>query len=241
MQEHPFRVATLAILVLTMATVAIAGQDQPQFRTVRQGNSATLSVSARGVTFEKALGVDVVTVRIAAENDRLELETRASGSITVRRRGVSRTVRVGHATPDAAANIIALLRDSGAARGLGRLVLAVESSNRPEAIAVISSFALLRSLQGDIAGNQLLAERLRQSQSSRPFRPVAQTRAGDTVVEECWIEYERTLTRNLDRYNRCLTDYWWAQPVQYACGIEFAMIAELAVFRLISCTGGLPV
>ena len=42
---------------------------------------------------------------------------------------------------------------------------------------------------------------------------------------------ERTLDRNYDRYSRCLRDYWWNQPVQYACGLEFAMVAELALFR----------
>jgi hypothetical protein len=133
-----------------------------------------------------------------------------------------------------------LLGESAAIEGLERMVQAVRTSKRPEAMSVLATFALLRSLQGDTMGNTLLAQATEQRRVVS-LVPVAQPSRSGNSVDDCWAEYERTLDRNYDRYSRCLRDYWWNQPVQYACGLEFAMVAELALFHVIACSGGFPV
>jgi hypothetical protein len=178
-------------------------------------------------------------ISISAPGDQIDLVAETTGRVTIRRRGNVVAVNPADVLADYQSKVTALTMDSAAVQGLERMVVALRHSARPEALSVLASFALLRSLHGDDTGNALLAQQGRNAGAR--IRPVAaqQTRAGD-VVTDCWAEYERTLSRNFDRYSTCLREYWWNQPVQYACGLEFAMVGELALFRVISCSGGFP-
>jgi hypothetical protein len=198
------------------------------------------AAGARGVVLDKRVGREGLTITISAMGDTLQLLAAADGTITVTRPGRVVTVRPTSVLADYQAQVRDLLAGSAAVDGLERMVHAVRDSSRAQASSVLASFALLRALQGDNSGNTLLAQVLPQRRQPAIVRVAAQTREGSTV-NDCWDEYERTLERNSTRYRQCLVDYWWAQPVQYACGLEFAMVAELALFRLISCSGGFPI
>jgi hypothetical protein len=178
-------------------------------------------------------------ISVSVPGDAVEIVGALDGTVTLGRRGKTIIVRPENVLSDYQTSVKALTADSAAVEGLQRMVLALRHSLRPEATSVLASFALLRALHGDDTGNTLLAQRSLKRPGAAVLPIAAQTRAGDTV-SDCWDEYERALSRNHDRYNTCLRDYWWNQPVQYACGLEFAMLAELALFRLISCAGGFP-
>ena len=209
-----------------------------QFGSGPEGTWFTAS-SADGTSLTKRVGKFGLSVTLTANADTVHLTANSFGTVTVARRGVVIAVEPEDVLSDYASKVSQLLEQSAAILGLERMVQAMRFSKRPEAVSVLATFAMLRSLQGDTTGNALLAERTQQLR--RPsVVPVAQTRDG-TTVENCWAEYERTLNRNYDRYSRCLRDYWWNQPVQYACGIEFVMVAELALFNVIACSGGFPV
>jgi len=209
-----------------------------QFGSGPEGSWLTAAI-ADGTTLTKRINKSGLSVKLSAIDDGVDLTANSAGAVTVRRRGVVITVRPDDVLADYASGVSELLEESAAMQGLERMVQAVRFSKRPEAISVLATFALLRSLQGDSTGNALLAQGTQQLRAASLLR-VAQTRDG-TTVENCWAEYERTLNRNYDRYSRCLRDYWWAQPIQYACGLEFAMVAELALFNVIACAGGFPV
>ena len=176
---------------------------------------------------------------MSAAADAVEIVASLDGTVTIGRRGNTIVVKPESVLSDYETSVKALTANSAAVDGLQRMVLALRHSDRPESTSILASFALLRALHGDDTGNALLAQRSLKRPGPGMLPIAAQTRAGDTV-SDCWDEYQRALSRNHDRYNRCLSDYWWNQPVQYACGLEFAMVAELALFRLISCSGGFP-
>ena len=192
-----------------------------------------------GVVLDKWMGREGLTITISALGDNLRIVASRDGVVTMTRRGSVVKVHPDSALAGYQAQVRELIAGSAAVEGLERMVVAVRNSGRAQALSVVASFALLRALQGDDTGKSLLAQ-----YNTRPRRGIvpvaAQTREGSTV-NDCWDEYERTLARNSQRYTRCLLDYWWAQPVQYACGLEFAMVAELALFSLISCSGGFPI
>ena len=193
---------------------------------------------AGGVVLDKRMDSKGLAITISAAGDTLRIVAASNGVVTLTRRDQVVTVRPESTTADYQSQVRELIAGSAAVEGLDRMVLAVRNARRPQAASVMATFALLRSLQGDQTGNTLLAQSTTRDRYG--IVRIGQTRAGSTV-NDCWDEYERTLSRNSDRYSRCLRDYWWAQPVQYACGLEFAMVAELALFSLISCSGGFPI
>jgi hypothetical protein len=195
---------------------------------------------AHGVVLDKRMDRDGLAITISAMGDTLQLLAAVDGAVTLTRLGRVVKVRPGSVLADYQAQVRDLIAGSAAVDGIERMVHAVRNSGWAQASSVFASFALLRALQGDDTGNTLLAQRLPQRRHHGIIRVAKQTRSGSTV-NDCWDEYERTLERNSLRYTQCLRDYWWAQPVQYACGLEFSMVAELALFRLISCSGGFPI
>ena len=199
-----------------------------------------IATSGDGTRLEKRVGPSGLSIALAAADDVVRVAGTSSGMVTVERGGSAVTVRPDHALSDYAENVAKLLRQSAALEGLERMVQALRQSNRPEAMSVLATFALLRSLHGDDTGNTLLSQRI-EGRRTVSVATVAQLARDGTTVGDCWYEYERTLQRNFDRYSTCLRDYWWNQPVQYACGLEFAMVAELALFNVIACSGGFPV
>lgn len=198
------------------------------------------AVGRNGVVVHKRVGPQGLRINVAVAGDAVEIVAGLNGTVTIARRGKRVSVSSASVVSDHEADVKALTAGSAALAAFERMVLALGSDGRPEATSVVASFALLRALHGDATGNALLAARSPKLRGPA-FLPIAQRERGDdTTVGYCWGEYELTLSRNSDRYNRCLRDYWWNQPVQYACGLEFAMVAELALFRLISCSGGFP-
>ena len=210
-----------------------------QFGSGPEG-SWLIASSGDGATLSKRVSRSGLSINLSAVGDSIDVTAASTGTVTLARKGVVIVVEPDDVLADHAEGVSRLLGESAAIEGLERMVQAVRTSKRPEAVSVLATFALLRSLQGDTTGNTLLARATEHRRAARLVPATLQTRAGDTV-EDCWAEYERTLDRNYERYSRCLRDYWWAQPVQYACGLEFAMVAELALFHVIACSGGFPV
>ena len=205
-----------------------------------EGSELKAIGSNGGVVIEKRVDRQGLRVSMSSSGDAVHIVAALNGTVTISRGGKVITVKPDSVLADHETSVKALTAGSAAVAAFERLVLALPNGNRPEVMSVLASFALLRALHGDATGNALLAERGPKPRGPS-FLPIAQRERGDsTTVGYCWDEYETTLWRNSDRYNRCLRDYWWNQPVQYACGLEFAMVAELALFRLISCAGGFP-
>jgi hypothetical protein len=199
-----------------------------------------IASSGDGATLSKRVSRSGLSISLSAVGDSVDVTAASTGTVTLARRGVVITVEPNDVLADHAEGVSRLLGESAAIEGLGRMVQAVLTSKRPEAMSVLATFALLRSLQGDTTGNTLLAQATERRRAVSLVPASQPSRSGNTV-DDCWAEYERTLDRNYDRYSRCLRDYWWNQPVQYACGLEFAMVAELALFHVIACSGGFPV
>ena len=210
-----------------------------RFGTSPQG-SWLIAAGSDGTTLEKRVSRSGLSIALSARGDAVRVTTADNGTVTVERRGQGVTVEPEDVLADYAEPVSTLLRESAAVEGLDRMIQALRHNNRPEAMSVLATFALLRSLHGDATGNTLLSQRAERRRTATLATAAQHSRDG-TTVGDCWFEYERTLDRNYDRYSRCLRDYWWNQPVQYACGIEFAMVAELALFRVISCSGGIPI
>jgi hypothetical protein len=242
--------AGMAVVCLLVATGATQAQDRVRdgcvdckidfrFGTGPEG-SWLIATSRDGATLEKRISRSGLSIGLSAAGDALHVTAASNGTVTLDRRGSVVTVEPNDVLSDYAARVSSLLRDSVAVEGLERMVLAVRHDGRPEAMSILATFALLRSLHGDTTGNTLLSHRTDRRRAIS-FVTAAQPSRDGTTVGDCWDEYERTLDRNFERYSRCLRDYWWNQPVQYACGLEFAMVAELAFFRVIACSGGFPV
>jgi hypothetical protein len=210
-----------------------------QFGSGPEG-SWLIASSGDGATLSKRVSRSGLSINLSAVGDSVDVTAASTGTVTLARRGVVITVEPDDVLADHAEGVSRLLEESAAIDGLERMVQTVRFSKRPEAMSVLATFALLRSLQGDTTGNTLLAQATEHRRAASLVPAALQTRSGNTV-DDCWAEYERTLNRNYDRYSRCLRDYWWNQPVQYACGLEFAMVAELALFHVIACSGGFPV
>ena len=233
--------------MLVAGSMALAGAAAAQpvtFSVDVTPDGARLRASgAGGVAVEKQVSSQGLRIAVSIPGDTVEVAATPDGSVTLQRGGRAITVQADSVLSDHQSRVRVLTEGSAALAALDDLVVALRDDTSPQATSVLATFALVRALHGDETGNALLAQhhqRRPRRDASPALRPAAaQTRLGDTV-SDCWDEYERALSRNHDRYNRCLSDYWWNQPVQYACGLEFAMVAELSLFRLISCAGGFP-
>lgn len=232
------------VLVGSMALAGAAAAQPVSFSVDVTPEGARLRArGAAGVAVDKHVSPQGLRIAVSVPGDAVTVVAAPDGSVTVQRGGRAITVQADSVLADHRERVHALTEGSAALAALDDLVVALRHDTRPEATSLLATFALVRALHGDETGNALLAQHQQRRPRRDPsvgIRPAAaQTRLGDTV-SDCWDEYERALSRNHDRYNRCLSDYWWNQPVQYACGLEFAMVAELALFRLISCAGGFP-
>ena len=241
------------VIAVAMVLASTAAHAQPgtarqfsdgdiTYTVTRSAAKVLLRAEGRGARLEKSASRDGIYVFVGSSTDAFELSV-SSRAVQVKRGGQEAVVQFDQPHADHSTELQEILRNSDASKALDRLAAAADASARPEAASVLATLALVRALEGDPTGNRLLAEKLRRRQKAVVVRQAAQrTREGEgAVVDACWEEYQRVLDRNLVRYDACLRDYWWLQPVQYACGLEFAMVAELAMFRLISCVGGMPV
>lgn len=211
-----------------------------EFRFGAGPEGSWLTATSNGTTLQKRVGPSGLSIELSAQGDIVRVTAASSGSVTVERDGSLVTVQPDAVLADYAESVSRLLRQSAAVEGLERMVQSLRYSERPEAMSVTATFALLRSLHGDSTGNTLLSQRVERRRRVSLATAAQNSRDGTSVVD-CWLEYERSLNWSFERYSRCLRDYWWNQPVQYACGLEFAMVAELALFRVISCSGGFPI
>ena len=238
------------VVLFGMASASASAQPHPpgrreaaakvRFTFSKSPDAATLAAEGLGARLSKRASRSGVVTTISAEGDQLELTATPDGVVTLKRGARVVIVRADATLADHGPQVRALTEGSAALRSLNLLTRAVMHTQSPHAFSVLATSALVRALHGDDAGNDLLAQKIGDHRAAR-LRTVAQVRRdGENTVWGCYEEYERTLDRNLERYNTCLREYWWAQPIQYACGLEFALIAELAIFRLISCTGGFP-
>ncbi len=244
-------VAGIAIAVLIVSSGGVAAAQHATkancvdcdvtFHASATPDGSQLKASIGGIVLRKQLNRQGLRIHIASAEDVVEIAAGLNGTVTIERQGKVVNVRPDSALSDFETSVKALTNGSSALAGLERMALRLQGSRRPEAMSVLASFALVRALHGDPAGNALLAQQTDPRRGGGLLNVKQQTRAGDATVDACWSEYEGTLYRNHERYNRCLRDYWWNQPVQYACGLEFAMVAELALFRVIACSGGFPI
>lgn len=220
---------------------ACGGCDVTFSVAITPEGSRLTAVGGDGVIVDKRMDRQGLSISVSSSTDVIEIAAATNGTVTVARKGKVVTVEPGSVLRDYEAAVRELTADSAAVNGLERMVMALRHSERPEALSVLASFALIRALHGDDTGNTLLAQRTPKRRHSRLLQIAQHQRGDETTVGDCWAEYERTLDRNYARYSQCLRDFWWNQPVQYACGLEFAMVAELALFRVIACAGGFPI
>lgn len=230
----------IAVLVFAANGVAAAQPADVIFEYASAADESRLTARDRqGAVVDKRLTREGLEIALRAGSDRVQVIAAADGVISVLRGGARVLVKPSSAPAEYEEQVRRLVRGSAAVAGLERLVKALRDSKRAEALSVVATHALVRALQGDDSGRALLIERSPRRQASGMVTVAQRTRYDDTT-SDCWAEYEMTLSRSFDRYSQCLRDYWWAQPIQYACGLEWAMVAELALFRLISCVGGFP-
>jgi hypothetical protein len=233
--------AVVAFVVASGSVTAAATRDVVFEFKSESSESRLTARHGSGVTVDKRIDRNGLEIALLSGSDRVYVTAGIDGTILIVRAGQRIVVKRTSMPAEYESRVRGLVRDSAAIAGLERMVAALAGSQRPEALSIVATYALVRSLQGDESGNALLVERSPRRPAAGMMTVAQPTRYYDDTTSNCWREYEITLERNYTRYSQCLRDYWWAQPVQYACALEWAMVAELALFHLISCVGGIPV
>lgn len=203
---------------------------------VRPGES-TLRAEGKGISFLKRLTADRVVVRIDVPGDWFELDASPAGAARLTRNGKSIKLHLT-ATGDDVAKAQKFAAGSKALAGLESLAATLESSTRPEAQSVLTSFALLHVVRGSLAPARSVAKTI-QAQQAKNF-----TRAAWDVEEQplhCWMQYAIEMNEALHVLDQCYQSYGWLPGMATVCGFEWVIKAELAWFWLIACSGGMPI
>lgn len=197
---------------------------------------STLRAEATGITFLKRLTADRVHVRIDVPGDSFELEAGATGAARVTRNGKSLTLQM--TANGEAAKAERFAAGSKALAGFDALAAALESSTRPEAQSVLTSFALVHAVRGSGAPARALAKAANARQSVGAVR--ASVKSGEEMQDHCWNKYVNSVNQYSYEFDQCYRDYGWIPGMNAACAFEFSIKAELAWFAVISCAGGFP-
>ena len=198
-----------------------------------------LQAEGKGVIFSKRVGKDRVVMRLEVPRDRIDLEVNMDGTVRLVRNGKVVTAKMKSDTASAVARIQKLTSGSSALAGFEALVAGVANDQRAEAQSLRVSHALLHVVRGNNAPAMAFRTRAASRSDSGVVRAMAL--GAEEGPSACWAEYEVTVDRYNVQFNDCISDYWWIPGWTAACGLQFAVQAELAWFWVISCSGGMPV
>jgi hypothetical protein len=197
-----------------------------------------LRAEGKGVIFSKRVGKDRVVMHLEVPRDRIDLEVNMDGTVRIVRNGKVVAAQMKSDTASAVARIQKLTSGSSALAGFEALVAGVANDQRAEAQSLRVSHALLHVVRGNNAPAMAFRTRGASRSASGVVRAMALVEEGPSA---CWAEYEVTVDRYNVQFNDCISDYWWIPGWNAACGLQFAIQAELAWFWVISCSGGMPV
>ncbi len=199
---------------------------------------STLRAEGKGITFLKRLTADRVHVRIDVPGDSFALEAGPTGAARLTRNGKTLKLQMT-AAGDEVAKAQRFAAGSKALAGFESLAAALESSARPEAESVLTSFALLHAIRGNVTPARALAKAVEARQTANAKRASWANR--EEMPYECWINYAVTVAQYLAEYSECYLNWGWIPGMQAVCTFEWTIRAELAWFWLIGCSGGMPV
>ena len=199
---------------------------------------STLRADAKGMSFFKRITADRVQVRIEVPGDSFELEAGTAGMARLKRNGKS-TLLSMTATKWEVAKAQQFAAGSKALAAFESLATALESSSRPEAQSVLTSFALLHAVRGNVTPARDLAKAVQARQAANAKRAAWSGR--EEMPYDCWLSYAVTVGEYLVEYAECNLDYGWIPGMVAVCTFEWTVKVELAWFWLIGCSGGFPV
>jgi len=233
---------------LTMATACLAagvpaasaqtGQT-PAARTIRQGDltftsassggESILAVDAPGVRVEKrASTAGSGTIVLTAGADRVEV-TVTRDQLRVARGGRVRVVTASAAAARELRGVTALLQGAPAVEAGARL-RATLGDDAPGPL--VSALAFVGMLSGDATGMRRVA--------ARAVRPTGGIQFARYTAEECWRQYELSISIFFHDFEECIDDNRWNYVLFQACNFTYVIQAEISWFSLLSCAGGLP-
>ncbi len=198
---------------------------------------STLRAEGKGITFFKRLTADRVHVRIDVPGDWFALDAGTTGTARLTRNGKSMTLSMTAAREEVA-KAQQFAAGSKALAGFESLASALDSSTRPEAQSVLTSFALLHAVRGSVAPARELARTVQAMHAGNARR--ASWKTGEEMPYACWIDYATTVSLYTAEYSQCYLDYGWIPGLQAVCTFEWVVRVELAWFWLIGCSGGFP-
>lgn len=211
------------------------------FTVVAAPGEARLTAEGPAVKFEKVSSEAGIAVRIEAAGDVIEFHTNTMGLFDLKRGGKTKKYRTRELKADHLDAVQTLVAGSAAMQAFESLANALEESDRPEAISVLTTYALVNVLRGNSAGTRTLVRKLK-ARTEKNLRQVAQRTRGDGGgPDACWDAYEGSVYRLALELDRCMRDNLWNPFMQAACSAEWLIRAELAWTWLIACSGGLPV
>ncbi|MEW6319881.1 MAG: hypothetical protein AB1635_02205 [Acidobacteriota bacterium] len=227
------------------AATTAARQTRPDetgevlFTVAATAGGTTLVAEGGGLTVEKTHDGQTLRVRLSYRGEVVEL---AAGDDEVRVSRGRRSAR-GSWRRDPSGlvqRVQAIALGSAALRQFDLMATHLAASDRPEALSVLTTHALVRTVVGDVTAARGLASRVRAR--ARPaVRAAALLADGEAGPAACWDEYQRDVVRYTYEYEMCVEENRW-NPVRWgACGFVYILKAELAMTWLISCSGGLPV
>lgn len=201
---------------------------------------STLVARAPSVTFEKRLTKDRVSLRVRSGGDELSVDVERDGATRVGRRGKTRALKASDRPEERMRRVQELLAGSTAMLAFEGLAAYLEASDKPEAVSVVTSYALVQALRGSAAPAQALARRIK-ARAAAGMKRTAGLTGGEESVIVCWAEYAYALLTFATEYEGCVNDWWWNPIAQAGCAFVYLLQGDLAFFNALACAGGLPI
>lgn len=212
---------------------ALAGVSEPTVKTLRDGNRATITLRAGGLTVTQILTQSVVDIQLGEGHDTLRVTGDLEGRVIVERRGQRHTfsMRAAQAADQVALN--AMLSGSPALSAFDRVLQSSWGQSHRAAAMFKSSRELIRVLQGDYRSVTSLA--------APPVASTALVRVAQRLSpSQCWDTYARDVIHFTYELQSCLNSasyQWWNPLATGWCAYEYNLKSSLAGIWLLDCYG----
>ena len=219
-----------------VAAPALANTPDPEIKTLRNGERATITLRAGDLTVTQTMTRTAVNLKLRHQHDILQFSGDLEGRVVFERGGNSRVFSVRSAVASDRIETNALLAGSPALAAFDTLLESTWAQTAESAVLFKSTREVIRVLQGEQVSVARLAA---PPASATPAASVLRVRQR-LSPSQCWDTYARDVIHFTYELQSCLNSasYAWWNPLATAwCAYEYNLKSSLASVWLLDCYG----
>jgi hypothetical protein len=223
-----------------LASPALASAAEPEIKTLRNGERATITLRDGGLTVIQRVTRTAVNLELVHADDIVQFSGDLDGRVAFVRGSKSRAYAVRTAIGDDRTATNALLAGSAALAAFDALLQSPWAQTAEAAVLFKSTREVIRVLQGEPGIADLLAARPAMAPAvASPVASIVPVRQRMTP-SQCWDSYARDVIHFTYELQSCLNSAsysWWNPLATGWCAYEYNLKSSLASIWLLDCYG----